>query len=167
MDEIYHKYAGMVYKFLLARTGKRDLAEELTQETFYRAVYSLKTYDGTCRFSTWLCQIAKHVWMQELEKRKKHQADKQEYLEGEAHVTSEEVRKIKPGMTAGEIQELLGITAACYEGGSLDYSLGYIVDEEYLIEIIFSTLNEEQPCGMTGDEILAAKVPKGESRFGQ
>lgn len=75
MDEIYHKYAGMVYKFLLARTGKPDLAEELTQETFYRAVYSLKTYDGTCRVSTWLCQIAKHVWMQELEKRKKHQAD--------------------------------------------------------------------------------------------
>ncbi|WP_294144993.1 zf-HC2 domain-containing protein [uncultured Clostridium sp.] len=95
------------------------------------------------------------------------ETDKQEYLEGEVHVTSEEVRKIKPGMTAGEIQELLGTTAACYEGGSLDYSLGYIVDEEYLIEIIFSTLNEEQPCGMTGDEILASKVPKGESRFGQ
>lgn len=75
MDEIYDKYARMVYKFLLARTGNCDLAEELTQETFYRAVYSLKTYDGTCRVSTWLCQIAKHVWMQELEKRKKYQAD--------------------------------------------------------------------------------------------
>lgn len=74
-DEIYRKYARMVYKFLLCRTGNHDMAEELTQETFYRAVYSLKTYDGTCKISTWLCQIAKHVWMQELEKRKKHQTE--------------------------------------------------------------------------------------------
>ena len=73
MDEIYKKYARMVYRFLFARTGNHDLAEELTQETFYRAVYSLKTYDGTCKVSTWLCQIAKHVWMRELEKRKKYQ----------------------------------------------------------------------------------------------
>lgn len=90
------------------------------------------------------------------------EAEKQEYLEGETRVTSEEVRKIEPGMTAGEVQELLGTTAALYEGGSLDYSLNYIVDEEYLIEIVFSTLDEEQPCGLTGDEILADKIPKGE-----
>ena len=28
-------------------------------------------YDGTCKVSTWLCQIAKHLWYRELEKRKK------------------------------------------------------------------------------------------------
>ena len=46
------------------------MAEELTEETFYRAVYSIHTYNGSCKISVWLCQIAKHVWYQELEKEK-------------------------------------------------------------------------------------------------
>ena len=33
MDEIYQEYARMVYKYLLSRTHREDLAEELTQET--------------------------------------------------------------------------------------------------------------------------------------
>jgi RNA polymerase sigma-70 factor (ECF subfamily) len=43
-------------------------AEELTQETFYRAMLSINTYNGNCKMSTWLCQIAKHLWYQELDK---------------------------------------------------------------------------------------------------
>lgn len=47
------------------------MAEELTQETFYRAIKSANGYDGTCKVSTWLCQIAKHLWHQELDKRRR------------------------------------------------------------------------------------------------
>ena len=71
MEEIYLKHGKMVYGFLLTRTQDPDLAEELTQETFYRAVRSAHKYDGTCKVSTWLCQIAKHLWYQELDKRKR------------------------------------------------------------------------------------------------
>ena len=61
MDGIYREYADAVYRFLLARTGSPQLAEELTQETFYQAVRSIDRYDGTCRIGTWLCGIAKNV----------------------------------------------------------------------------------------------------------
>lgn len=71
MEEIYLKHGKMVYGFLLTRTQDPDLAEELTQETFYQAVRSAHKYDGTCKVSTWLCQIAKHLWYQELDKRKR------------------------------------------------------------------------------------------------
>ena len=71
MEEIYKKHGKMIYGFLLTRTQDPDLAEELTQETFYRAVRSAHKYDGTCKVSTWLCQIAKHLWYQELDKRKR------------------------------------------------------------------------------------------------
>lgn len=71
MEEIYLKHGKMIYGFLLTRTQDPDLAEELTQETFYRAVRSAHKYDGTCKVSTWLCQIAKHLWYQELDKRKR------------------------------------------------------------------------------------------------
>lgn len=48
-----------------------SLAEELTQETFYQAVKSVERYDGTCRVSTWLCQIGKHMWQRELRRQRR------------------------------------------------------------------------------------------------
>lgn len=62
MEEIYQAYAKTVYKYLLSKTHNPDLAEELTQETFYQAVRSIERFDGSCRISTWLCGIAKNVW---------------------------------------------------------------------------------------------------------
>ena len=46
MEEIYLKHGKMVYGFLLTRTQDPDLAEELTQETFYRAVKNIGKYKG-------------------------------------------------------------------------------------------------------------------------
>lgn len=68
MSEVYRRHARTVYKFLLARTHDPGLAEELTQETFYQAVKSADRFDGGCRVSVWLCQIAKHLWYQHLRK---------------------------------------------------------------------------------------------------
>ena len=71
MDQIYRDYAHTVYKFLLSQCRDADLAEELTQETFYRAMRSIDRYDGSCKLSVWLCQIGKHVWFQHLRKAQK------------------------------------------------------------------------------------------------
>lgn len=68
MSEIYRRHAQTVYKFLLSRTHDADLAEELTQETFYQAVRSADRFDGGCKVSVWLCQIAKHLWYRHLRK---------------------------------------------------------------------------------------------------
>ena len=63
LDGIYRQYAQTVYRFLIAKTGSADLAEELTQETFYQAVKSIDRFDGSCQISTWLCAIARNVLM--------------------------------------------------------------------------------------------------------
>ena len=60
-EEIYQQHARTVYKYLLSRTCQPDIAEELTQETFYQAIRSIDRFDGTCRITTWLCGIAKNV----------------------------------------------------------------------------------------------------------
>jgi RNA polymerase sigma-70 factor (ECF subfamily) len=70
-DDIYKDYARIVFKYLISLCNDADIAEELTQETFYRAVKSADRYDGTCKVSTWLCQIAKHLWFQEIARRKR------------------------------------------------------------------------------------------------
>ena len=66
MNGIYRQHAQTVYKFLLSQTRDPDLAEELTQETFYQAVRSIDRFDGRCKVSVWLCQIARHLWYQHL-----------------------------------------------------------------------------------------------------
>ena len=71
MNAIYRQHAQTVYKFLLSQTRDEDLAEELTQETFYQAVRSIDRFDGRCKVSVWLCQIAKHLWYQHLRKQKR------------------------------------------------------------------------------------------------
>lgn len=73
IEQIYKEYARQVYKYLFSLCHDEKVAEELMQETFYRAIKSLQTYDGTCKIYVWLCQIAKHVWYQELAKNRKAQ----------------------------------------------------------------------------------------------
>lgn len=68
MEQIYQAHARTVYKFLLSQCHDADLAEELTQETFYQAVRSIDRFQGNCKVSVWLCQIAKHLWYQHLRK---------------------------------------------------------------------------------------------------
>lgn len=72
MEEIYQKHGKMIYGFLLTRTQNPDLAEELTQETFYQAVRHLDKYQGKSTVSTWLCGIAKNLWYAHLRKQKNH-----------------------------------------------------------------------------------------------
>lgn len=72
MEEIYQKHGKMIYGFLLTRTQNPDLAEELTQETFYQAVKHLDKYQGKSSVSIWLCGIAKNLWYAHLRKQKNH-----------------------------------------------------------------------------------------------
>ena len=72
MNEIYQENAAMIYKYLCGLTQDRDLAEELTQETFFQAVKGIGRFRGDCKISVWLCGIAKNLWHKELEKRNRH-----------------------------------------------------------------------------------------------
>ena len=74
MEEIYRAHARTVYKFLLSLCHDPETAEELTQETFYQAVRSADRFDGSCKVSTWLCQIARNQYLS-LCRERKHQAE--------------------------------------------------------------------------------------------
>ncbi len=71
MEQLYQENAKIVYHYLLSLCRSPSLAEDLTQETFLRAYQSLERYDGSCRLSTWLCQIGKHVYYQYLAKNRR------------------------------------------------------------------------------------------------
>ena len=72
LDSVYREEGALVYKYLCTLCHDEQLAEELTQETFYQALRSCDRFDNSCKVSTWLCQIAKHLWYRELERQKKY-----------------------------------------------------------------------------------------------
>jgi RNA polymerase sigma-70 factor (ECF subfamily) len=61
-EEIYKEYYPQIYYYLLKLSSDKDCAEELTQETFFRALKSIDSFRGDCEISTWLCQIAKNCF---------------------------------------------------------------------------------------------------------
>ncbi len=62
IEKIYEEHFETVNKYLFCLTHNNDISEELTQETFYKAIEKINTYRGDCKISVWLCQIAKNLW---------------------------------------------------------------------------------------------------------
>ena len=71
IEKIYEECFETVNKYLFCLTHNNDISEELTQETFYKAVKKIDTYQGECKMSVWLCQIAKNLWYDQCRKNKK------------------------------------------------------------------------------------------------
>lgn len=68
--DIYEANVTEVYRFLLSLCRDESLAEELTQETFVRAIDRIDTFRGDCKISVWLCQIGKNLFYRQYAKSK-------------------------------------------------------------------------------------------------
>lgn len=61
-EEIYLKYYQSVYRYLLSITKNTTIAEDITQETFYKALKNINKYNPDYKMLTWLCNIAKNTY---------------------------------------------------------------------------------------------------------
>ena len=50
-------------------THNEDIAEELTEETFYKAVINISKFKNNSKLSTWLCKIARNLWIDEIKRK--------------------------------------------------------------------------------------------------
>lgn len=69
-EDIYTKYYQKIYLFLLKLSGDQFLAEELTQETLYRAFLHIDQYEGRSTLYSWLCGIARNNYLAEMKKQR-------------------------------------------------------------------------------------------------
>ena len=69
--DVYKEYAEQVYRFLLSLTHNEALAEELVQETFYKAYLHIGKFKGESSLYAWLCQIAKNLYYNDCKKNKR------------------------------------------------------------------------------------------------
>lgn len=80
-EQLYETYFKDVYLFILSMSKDPEIAEEITQETFYKALRGIKGYKGQCSLKVWLCQIAKNTYFTW---RKKKKADSIENIPDKA-----------------------------------------------------------------------------------
>jgi len=66
--ELVERYVRMVGTVIWRATGRRDVIEDLTQETFLRVFRALEYFDSRARLSTWIYTIAHNVAIDYLRK---------------------------------------------------------------------------------------------------
>lgn len=71
LEALYHDYYQAVYSYTLRLARDRHLAEEVTQEAFFKAMKSIDSFRGQCQMRVWLCQIAKNTYYSLAEKRRR------------------------------------------------------------------------------------------------
>ena len=72
LEKMYETCYMKVYSFVMTLAGNKDTAQEITQETFFRAMTSKHTFRGESEQLSWLCAIAKNLHTDELRKRSRN-----------------------------------------------------------------------------------------------
>ena len=71
IEKLYREYFTPVYRYTLSLVHDPDMAEEITQETFFRALKKINDYRGEASLKVWLCQIARNLSFDSLKKQYK------------------------------------------------------------------------------------------------
>lgn len=71
IEKLYRTYFDIVYRYIRSISQDGSLAEEVTQETFFKALEKIDQFRGDCDVRVWLCQIAKNTLYDHLKKQKK------------------------------------------------------------------------------------------------
>ena len=61
-EELYNTYFKDVYRYVLRLSGDVHVAEEVTSDTFFKALKAIHKFRGDCELRVWLCQIAKNCY---------------------------------------------------------------------------------------------------------
>ena len=70
-EKIYRTYFNDVFLFIRRLSNDDHIAEEITSETFFKAMRSIDTFRGETDICAWLCQIAKNCYFSHLKKQQR------------------------------------------------------------------------------------------------
>ena len=106
-EQLYNTYFNDVYLYILRLSENEQIAEEITSDTFFKALKSIDSFRGDCEVRVWLCQIAKNCYYSYINKRKRNEQTNeneiQEPSEFAPSVAAEYARKDE----IGQIQKIL------------------------------------------------------------
>ncbi|MCM1103786.1 MAG: RNA polymerase sigma factor [Clostridium sp.] len=74
-DGLYRTYYMSVYSYVMTIVKSAHLAEEITQQTFYKALRNMDQFEGKSGQLTWICAIAKNAAFDELKRQSRFRAE--------------------------------------------------------------------------------------------
>lgn len=104
-EKIYQTYFNDVFLYILRLSHDAHIAEEMTCESFFKAMNSIDSFRGDCELRVWLCQIAKNCYFTYLKKAQRMKNDDELATNNEASETFEE--KLVRNDEAMQLQKLL------------------------------------------------------------
>ena len=113
IEKLYREYFTPVYRYTLSLVHDPDMAEEITQETFFRALKKINDYRGEASLKVWLCQIARNLSFDSLKRQlkitalTKHDDDESDDYELPAGSESDPEEQLLRKQTAMKIHRIL------------------------------------------------------------
>ena len=141
MDIIYRKYYKDVLLFAKSLSGSMDVAEDIAQNTFYKAVKNIHKFRGDCDIRIWLCKIARNDYMNYLRKQKrlKNDVDVEQMNNNVQDDSVNLLGHVEDKESAKEIKEILEILEEPYKSV---FSMKVIQDLPYTM--IAKTFNKTE-----------------------
>ena len=105
--KIYEENCNEIFLYIMSLCGDRYLAEEIVQETFYRAIKNIDSFRGDCKLVVWLCQIAKNIYFTKVQKNKRFVHDESAFDDDGYNVDSSFEEKLVEKETVIQIQRYI------------------------------------------------------------
>ncbi len=106
-EKVYKEYFNDVYLYIKRLSGDEHIAEEITSETFFKALKSIDSFRGECEIRVWLCQIAKNSFYTYIKKNSKIQNVEESELINLPDSKNNVADEVQSKLQAFEIQRIL------------------------------------------------------------
>jgi RNA polymerase sigma-70 factor (ECF subfamily) len=71
LKTLFEQYSPSVFSYLLRLSGDRALAQDLTSETFYKAILAIDGFRGDASVKTWLLRIARNLYLRRTQRERR------------------------------------------------------------------------------------------------
>lgn len=105
-EDIYKEYFSDIYRYIRCLSGDEHIAEEITCETFFKAMRHLGKFRGDCDIRVWLCRIAKNTYLAYIKKNRK--SEPTDFSEQE-HLPDEKISIEDKAVQQNESERIQGI----------------------------------------------------------
>lgn len=106
-EKVYKEYFNDVYLYIKRLSGDEHIAEEITSETFFKALKYIDSFRGECEIRVWLCQIAKNSFYTYIKKNSKIQNIEESELINLPDSKNNVADEVQSKLQAFEIQRIL------------------------------------------------------------
>ncbi|WP_219837014.1 RNA polymerase sigma factor [Paenibacillus sp. R14(2021)] len=145
--DLVQRYKGHVYRYAVGMLGDRMDAEDVSQEAFIKAYYSLSSLDNEFAFSSWIIRIAANLCKDRL---KKHAKSAEQEINGEQNEWIADLHAANPLEKLSIEEGLSRLSAGHREVLLLHEVQGYNYEE--IAEMI------DVPLGTVKSRLFAARI---------